>query len=96
MPQLYQAARDAPRSSWQIAVTRKSGTGAATLRPTEWEGDSTRTARENSVRRAPARTRAISFGAAQESLAGVSDDLADGVEQEKAQPFGSGDVQFHG
>jgi len=36
------------------------------------------------------------FGAAQEGLAGVADNLADGVEQQKAQPFGPGGVKFLG
>jgi hypothetical protein len=36
------------------------------------------------------------LGAAQEDLAGVADDLADRVEQQEAQPLGSGGVKFLG
>ena len=52
--------------------------------------------REKRVRGRPARARGDVFAAAQQGLAGVAGDLSDGVEEQEAQPLGSGAVQFLG
>jgi hypothetical protein len=51
---------------------------------------------ENRVRGAPVRAPVIALVQRRRGLAGVADDLADGVEQQKAQPFGSGGTKLLG